>query len=277
MSPENQIQQLYDAHDSAVNNTDAKGPQELLAEMTKERDAAVDHASKVDARIADAIKRCAEERPDYATELESCDRWIEFCKQQKPEDWYGINFMQGKRSGIVLGNIIHSKQLAAVAIERDEALSRVQATKLQLDAMAVTNAELTKALAAITDERDEMLRRIGANETADLLLKAIKAQCDQTLYWKGVVRGARAELHEAGRISDEEYAALCEDTAARDHMDTLDEVKAERDSEREARKALAVAVLHNSRCCCRTDAGSRHCVYCTDRANALELAAKLPA
>lgn len=128
-----------------MTNTEAKGPQELLAEMTKERDAAVDHASKLDARIADAIKQCAEEHHDYATELESCDRWIEFCKQQKPEDWYGINFMQGKRSGIVLGNIIHSKLIRS-----------------------------------LTAERDEMLRRIGANETAQLLTQAVQKQCEET-------------------------------------------------------------------------------------------------
>ena len=194
MSPENQIQDRYDAHDKAMNeptytphigqpyevpprqilHTEAKGPQELLAEMTDQRDAAI--------------------------------------------------------------TIVN--QLRA--------------------------------------ERDKMLRRIGANETAQLLMQAVQKQCEETLYWKGVVRGARAELHQAGRISYEEYAALCEDTTARDHMDTLDDLRtenkriteewnmainarvdferaldiavkklataiAERDAEREARKALTPA------------------------------------
>ena len=101
---------------------------------------------------------------------------------------------------------------------------------------------LERKLAEVTAERDKMLRRIGANETAQLLTQAVQKQCEETLYWKGVVRGARAELHQAGRISDEEYAALCEDTAARDHMDTMDEVKAQRDAEHEARKAMQIAL-----------------------------------
>jgi hypothetical protein len=46
-------------------------------------------------------------------------------------------------------------------------------------------------------------------------------------YWKGVVRGARSELHEAGRITDEEYAKLCEDSEARDYVDRIDTANAD--------------------------------------------------
>jgi hypothetical protein len=53
-------------------------------------------------------------------------------------------------------------------------------------------------------------------------------------------------------------------------------IRAELEAERTARRALALAVSHNSRCICRSDAGSRPCVYCTDRNAALALAAKLP-
>jgi hypothetical protein len=70
---------------------------------------------------------------------------------------------------------------------------------------------------------------------------------------------------------------LAEMTDQRDAAITVcGQLRAERDAEREARKALAVAVSHNSKCCCRTDAGSRPCVYCTDRTAAIALAAKLP-
>lgn len=41
-------------------------------------------------------------------------------------------------------------------------------------------------------------------------------------YWKGVVRGARAELHEMGRITNDEYAQLCEDREARNYVDRVD-------------------------------------------------------
>lgn len=55
-------------------------------------------------------------------------------------------------------------------------------------------------------------------------LAKVKAEA---LYWKGVVRGARSELHEAGRLSDEEYAAIATDTAARDYIAGLDDMRAE--------------------------------------------------
>ena len=45
-------------------------------------------------------------------------------------------------------------------------------------------------------------------------------------YWKGVVRGARAELHEAGRITNDEYAQLCEDREVRNYVDRVDVLRA---------------------------------------------------
>lgn len=45
---------------------------------------------------------------------------------------------------------------------------------------------------------------------------------ERHLYWKGVVRGARFELHQADRITNEEYAALCADSDCRDYVDSMD-------------------------------------------------------
>lgn len=44
----------------------------------------------------------------------------------------------------------------------------------------------------------------------------------EAIYWKGVCRGARFELHEGGRISDKEYVELCADTNSRDFIDRID-------------------------------------------------------
>lgn len=52
--------------------------------------------------------------------------------------------------------------------------------------------------------------------------RAKEAAEKELLYWKGVIRGARSELHEAGRISDDEYAELCQDIEARDYVDRID-------------------------------------------------------
>lgn len=47
----------------------------------------------------------------------------------------------------------------------------------------------------------------------------------ELLYWRGVVRGARSELHEAGRISDAEYADLVQDTLARNYVERIDDFR----------------------------------------------------
>jgi hypothetical protein len=40
---------------------------------------------------------------EYEQELDSCDRWIAWCREQK--DTHGINFFQGQRSAHVFNNI----------------------------------------------------------------------------------------------------------------------------------------------------------------------------
>ena len=42
-------------------------------------------------------------RKGYEQELESCDRWIKFCKRQ--DDYYGINFYQGMRAALIFNDI----------------------------------------------------------------------------------------------------------------------------------------------------------------------------
>jgi len=44
-------------------------------------------------------------REEYAWELESCDKWIKWCRDQNPPDLYGVNFHQGMRSAHVFNNI----------------------------------------------------------------------------------------------------------------------------------------------------------------------------
>jgi hypothetical protein len=71
---------------------------------------------------------------------------------------------------------------------------------------------------------------------------------EQCKYWKGVVRGARAELISAGRISSEEYAALCADRQCRDYVEQMDALKEQRDellAALEAARPLLVAVHGN--------------------------------
>ncbi len=42
-------------------------------------------------------------RSEYEHELEDCDRWIKWCKGV--DDYYGVNFHQGRRSAFVFNNI----------------------------------------------------------------------------------------------------------------------------------------------------------------------------
>lgn len=83
-----------------------------------------------------------------------------------------------------------------------------------------------------TPRTDAELMRIEADEKQfperfDCYLELAKfaRQLEtELLYWKGVVRGARADLHEKGQITDDDYAALCLDTESRDYVDRLDSV-----------------------------------------------------
>lgn len=42
-------------------------------------------------------------REEYQRELDSCDRWLRWCEEEK--DTHGINFHQGLRSAHVFNNI----------------------------------------------------------------------------------------------------------------------------------------------------------------------------
>lgn len=42
-------------------------------------------------------------KEDYRRELESCDKWIQWCKERN--DTHGMNFHQGLRSALVFNNI----------------------------------------------------------------------------------------------------------------------------------------------------------------------------
>jgi hypothetical protein len=42
-------------------------------------------------------------RKEYQDELQSCDRWIDWCKDSN--DGYGVNFHQGLRSALIFNNI----------------------------------------------------------------------------------------------------------------------------------------------------------------------------
>lgn len=65
----------------------------------------------------------------------------------------------------------------------------------------------------------------------------------ELLYWKGVVRGCRSELHRAGLISDEEYAELCENTKARDYVDRNDKLREELEKVKESLADMTRAYL----------------------------------
>lgn len=41
-------------------------------------------------------------RKEYRGELDSCDDWIKWCKEH--DDYYGVNFHQGRRSSIIFNN-----------------------------------------------------------------------------------------------------------------------------------------------------------------------------
>jgi hypothetical protein len=42
-------------------------------------------------------------RQEYAQEIESCDQWIKWCKDQN--DTHGMNFHEGRRSALVFMDI----------------------------------------------------------------------------------------------------------------------------------------------------------------------------
>ena len=61
---------------------------------------------------------------EYGQQLESCDKWIAWCK--KRDDWYGMNFHQGMRSAHIFNNI-KMHQLLRV-LKQEEPNKRPEAT-----------------------------------------------------------------------------------------------------------------------------------------------------
>lgn len=57
---------------------------------------------------------------EYEQELDSCDRWIAWCKEQN--DTHGINFYQGLRSAHVFNNIKMCQLLRVLKQEPPNAL-----------------------------------------------------------------------------------------------------------------------------------------------------------
>ena len=62
-------------------------------------------------------------KSEYEQELESCDRWIKWCKDNN--DTHGMNFHQGMRSAYVFNNI---KMGQVIRILKQEHPNRVNPT-----------------------------------------------------------------------------------------------------------------------------------------------------
>lgn len=58
-------------------------------------------------------------RNEYRAEIESCDRWIEWCQER--DDHYGVNFHQGMRSAHVFNNIKMEQLLRVLKKEKPNA------------------------------------------------------------------------------------------------------------------------------------------------------------
>lgn len=63
-------------------------------------------------------------RAEYQQELESCDGWIKWCKNQKPPDLYGVNFHQGLRAAHVFNNIKMEQLLRVLKREAPDAVEK---------------------------------------------------------------------------------------------------------------------------------------------------------
>lgn len=111
-----------------------------VSELERERDEA-------EIRTKEALKQLtkAPELPaEYETELDRCDECIKWC-EDNGNDWYGINFYQGRRSGIIEGNIIEHKAKEALKAERDTLKARI--------------AELEAEVHEVNEYRDKIQRR----------------------------------------------------------------------------------------------------------------------
>lgn len=84
-----------------------------------------DSYDAVAARIREAIAQMPLATADYQHELDRCDGWIKEYKD-RDKDMYGVNFYEGRLSGIIYGNIVHSKAIGELEASRDSALQQVR-------------------------------------------------------------------------------------------------------------------------------------------------------
>lgn len=111
-------------------------------------------------------------------------------------------------------------------IEIDELKRERDKYRRTADVNATCLAGTMLAVPDLIAERDEARKQVKWAEESELRFRNARDEsAKEALYWKGVVRSARAELHQAGRITNEEYAALAQDTEARDNMATIDELR----------------------------------------------------
>lgn len=92
---------------------------------------------------------------EYEEELDICDRDIRRC-EEGGDDWYGINFHQGRRSGIITGNIIESKAKEELTAE---------------------NSRLQQALADAVKEANEAKER--QERSSDMWKGQVSRQSDE--------------------------------------------------------------------------------------------------
>jgi len=155
---------------------------------------ALSHAREIEelgakTKVALAALTKAPELPrPYVEELADCDKWIKWC-EDNGNDWYGINFYQGMRSGIIAGNIIEHKAKESLQSERDElkrdndagegVISFLLEQNKELEAKLTSEISLTKrqhgTIGKCNVKMDELKRRVESLEAA---LKVAKFALD---------------------------------------------------------------------------------------------------
>lgn len=86
-----------------------------------------------------------------------------------------------------------SRKLAAMQLHAEDLERRLNEAVHTLNVMGCENIvaerdQLRADLAAAREENAEYVRRIGANETAQLLIQAVEAQCKATLEAQAILR-----------------------------------------------------------------------------------------
>lgn len=132
-----------------------------------------------------------------------------------------------------------TKRIDQLERERDEAIAKLDFLKSKgLTVGLLKTSDKPEPYLAYAIEPDSELCNLKiVNAMIDAERERDEARANLT-YWRGVVRGARSELHQAGRISDDEYADLACDTTARNIVEKIDALTRERDEARKERDAL---------------------------------------